>query len=322
LSVPLKFRPLFPAAVVAALAICLPSSVAAQAFTSPEGVGAVTLMWQFVDNTGHRLSDGFLRVAGESVTTSAVVEMDYGVTDRLAVTVSVPYVFAKYTGALPPPSGLEVDSCMCWHSTLQDLSLIGRYRFGDERWAVTPILAYDSPTHAYPYAGEAVAGKNLREVQVGLAAGTRLVNLLPRGSVQARFTYAFVEKPVPDISIDRSNASVDFGYAFTRSLYIRGDANWQRTNGGLLFGSVTGNPFLPPGEYNTPQRLAERDRLGRTNYWHAGGGASYSLGPVDLFASFTKYLSGTDTHNGQVYTVGSTWYFDLSKKAGVSPHLQ
>jgi hypothetical protein len=36
-------------------------------------------------------------------------------------------------------------------------------------------------------------------------------------------------------------------------------------------------------------------------------------GPVDVFAAFTKYVSGTDTHNGQAYTAGVTWYFDLSK---------
>jgi hypothetical protein len=32
---------------------------------------------------------------------------------------------------------------------------------------------------------------------------------------------------------------------------------------------------------------------------------------VDLFFAYTKYVSGTDTHNGQAYTVGTSWYFDL-----------
>lgn len=301
-----------------ALAV-LPLPAAAQAFTSPQGVGAVTLMWQFVDNTGHRLSDGALRVAGESVTTSAIVEMDYGVTDRLSASAAVPYVFAKYTGAMPPPSGLAVDACACWHSSLQDLSLAARYRLGDERWAITPTVKYDGPTHDYAYVGEAVVGRNLREVQIGAAGGVRLVDLLPKASVQAGYTYAFVEKPLSDVPINRSNAFVDFGYALTRALYVRGDATWQRTNGGLRFGSLSGNPFFPPGEYNTPQRFAERDRLGRVNYWHVGGGASFSAGPVDLFVSLTKYVSGTDTHNGQAVTVGTTWYFDLSKKSGASP---
>ena len=315
-------RLFFTAAVATFLVAALPSSAAAQAFTSPQGVGAVTLMWQFVDNTGHRLSDGALRAAGESVTTSALVEMDYGVTDRLSASVSVPYVFAKYTGAMPPPSGLAVDSCACWHSALQDLSVAARYRFGDERWAVTPTLKYDGPTHDYAHVGEAVVGRSLREVQVGAAAGMRLVSVLPKASVQTGYTYAFVEKPLPDVPIDRSNAFVDFGYALTRALYVRGDATWQRTNGGLRLGSFTGNPFFPPGEYNTPALFAERDRLGRVNYWHVGGGASFSAGPVDLFVSMTKYVSGTDTHNGKAITVGSSWYFDLARKTGVTSSVR
>jgi hypothetical protein len=58
------------------------------------------------------------------------------------------------------------------------------------------------------------------------------------------------------------------------------------------------------------------------HYWHVGGGVSFSTGPVDLFVSVTKYVSGTDTHNGQVITVGSTWYFDLSKNSSVSPAIR
>src|SRR5712692_7542400 len=141
---------LFAAATVAALALA-PSPVAAQAFTLPQGVGAVTLAWQYVDNTGHRLSDGFLVERGQSVTMSADFELDYGVTDRLSATFGIPYVFAKYTGALPPPSNLPVDACRCWHSTFQDFSLAARYHLGDDRWAVTPLVRYTRPSHDYRY---------------------------------------------------------------------------------------------------------------------------------------------------------------------------
>jgi hypothetical protein len=40
-------------------------------------------------------------------------------------------------------------------------------------------------------------------------------------------------------------------------------------------------------------------------------GASFSAGPVDLFAGYTKYIWGRDTHNGQAFTFGTTWYFEL-----------
>ncbi len=303
---------LFATAIVAAI-LSGPLPAAAQSFTPPQGVGSVTFGWQFVDNTGHRLSDGFFRASGQSVSTSALVEVDYGVTDRLSATFGIPYVFAKYTGAMPPPSGLPVDSCACWHSAFQDLSLAARYRFGDDIWAVTPVVKYGQPSHDYPYRGEAVVGRNLKEAQVGVTTALRLVNLLPKASVQAGYTYSFVEKTLPDISIDRSNGFFDVGYGLTRWLYVRGAATWQRTHGGLRAGSPTGNPFPFPGELNTPERFAQRDRLIRTNYWQLGGGLSYSAGPVDVFAAITKYVWGRDAHNGVAYTVGSTWYFDLSQ---------
>ncbi len=305
-------RRLILATAIAAAQSFIPSRLAAQAFTLPHGVGAVTLAWQYVDNTGHRLTDGFLRVAGQSVTTSLDLELDYGVTDRLSATFGVPYVFAKYTGSLPSPSRLPVDQCQCWHSSFQDLFLAARYRLGNDVWAATPVVRYVRPSHDYNFVGEASVGRDLEEVQAGLNVGTRLITFLPQASVQAGYTYAFVER-VLDIRNDRSSAFFQLGYALTRRLYVQAGATWQRTHGGLRIGSVTGDPFPLPGEFNTPERFAQRDRLTRSNYWHAGGGLSFSAGPVDIFAAFQKYLSGSDTHNGQAYSVGATWYFDLLK---------
>lgn len=306
-------RLLYTAAIATVIAAG-PTPAAAQAFTPPEQVGSLTLAWQWVNNTGHFLTDGFLRPAGQSVTTSALVEVDYGLTDRLALTAGLPYVFAKYTGALPPPSQLELDACQCWNSAFQDVSIGGRYRFGDDFWAITPQVRYNGPTHEYKYVGEAVVGKQLQELQVGISAGRRLVAVLPRVNVQASYTYSFVEKALDDVSLNRSNVYLEVGYPLTRSLYVRGSGIWQTTHGGLRFGSPTGDPFLPPGELNTPERLAQRDRLLRTKYWHLGGGLAYSTGPADVFVSVEKYVWGRETHNGIAYTAGSTWYFDFSKR--------
>jgi len=40
---------------------------------------------------------------------------------------------------------------------------------------------------------------------------------------------------------------------------------------------------------------------------------AYSLGRADIFVAVEKYISGKNTHNGQAYTIGSTWYFDRSR---------
>jgi hypothetical protein len=287
--------------------------VEAQAFTPPEGLGSLTLAWQYVDNTGHRFSDGLLRKQGESVSMSALLELEYGVSDRLAVTAGVPYVFAKYTGGLPPFSRLAIDACRCWHSGFQDFSLATRYRLGDDSWAVTPSIRLVQPTHDYRYQGEAVVGRDLRETQLGVSAGWRLPGALRKASLQSGYAYSIVEKPIRDVSINRSNASLNLGYQLSDRLFVHGAAAWQKTHGGLRIGSPTGHPFFPPGELNTPERYAQRDRLLRVEYVQAGGGLAYSAGPVDLFFSVMKYVQGKNAHDGQVYTAGTTWYFDRSK---------
>ncbi len=306
-------RGLFFATTVAAALAIVPSPLAAQAFTLPQGVGAVTVAWQYVDNLGHLLSDGYYVARGQSVTTSLDLELDYGVTDRLSATFEVPYVWAKYTGTLPSQSNLPRDNCRCWHSALQDFTLAARYRLGDDRWAVTPLVRYVRPSHDYEYKGEAVVGRDLWEAQVGVSVATKL-GFVPRASFQAGYTYAFVEK-VLDIKLDRSNAFVDIGYALTRRLYVHANGLWQHTHGGLRAGSVTGNPFPFPGELGPPgsERFGQRDRILRVNNWKVGGGLAYSVGPTDVFASITNVVQGTDSHRSQAYTVGATWYFGLSK---------
>jgi hypothetical protein len=300
------------AAAVVAAPVFLPSKVFGQAFTLPQGVGAVTLGWQYVDNTGHRLSDGFLRRAGQSVTQAVLFEAEYGVTDRLSASFGIPYVWAKYTGGLPPRSGLPVDSCKCWHSGWQDFAVTARYRLGTDAIAFTPHASYVFPSHDYRFRGEAVLGRSLQEFQIGASAGARLPGFLSKGSLQASYTYAFVEKPI-DIDINRNTLFFDVGYAPTRRLYARVGANWQNTPNGLRTGSVTGRPFFLPGEYNTPERRQQADRLGRVKFWQVSGGLSYDVGPADVFASVSSYVWGRDAHDGEVYTVGATWYFDFRK---------
>lgn len=284
--------------------LLLPASAGAQAFTPPSRVGAVTFSWQLVDNTGHIVSDGTLFRRGQSVTTSLLAEVDYGVTERFAATASIPFVFAKYTGGLPPYSGLELDSCRCWHESFQDFSISGRYRMGDEFWTLTPQVRYIVPSHGYPYHGEAVVGQKLQQLLLGVNAAWR-TPALPKASIQAGYTYAVVEETVDGIRPNRSNLVMSVGYALTRSLYVHGGALAQRNHAGLTAFGIAGAP---------PDQKSQADRLLRMRYWHGVGGMSYSMRSADIFFSVEPYVWGRDTHDGIAYTVGSTLYFDFSKK--------
>jgi hypothetical protein len=148
---------------------------------------------------------------------------------------------------------------------------------------------------------------------VGLAldAGLRLDPISPNLSVLGRYSYAFVER-VLDIPNNRSNAVLESRYMLLHGkLAARGFALWQRTHGGLRFGSIPPADLVIPGDVNTPERLFEHDRLLRDNNFHAGGGFSYSFPRMDVFASYIDYVSGTDTHAGGALTIGISWPFEF-----------
>ena len=290
----------------------IPAAAAAQAFTAPKGVGSVTLGWQWIQNTGHRMSDGVDNDRADSATTSVFFDTEYAVTDRFSASFGLPYTFARYEGPpIPPPSGQPNDACLCWNSAFGDLSLMARYRFGGETWAVTPMVRLGQPSHEYPIRGEAVVGKQLTEGQVGVFTGLRLVELLPSATIQSGYTYAFVEKVFDELSVNRSNVFVDLGYAVDRRLYVRAGWLWLHTHGGLRGGSLSGDPFPFPGELSDPKWRGQGDRARKVRYMQLVGGLSFNAGPVDLYASYSKYVWGYDAHNGWAVSTGATWYFGL-----------
>ena len=78
----------------------------AQAWTPAQGEGTVTVQFQdaFVKYhlfTTTPLDRGHIRSNG------VVFDFTYGITDKAALTVAVPYVAAKYNGPYPHPTGID-----------------------------------------------------------------------------------------------------------------------------------------------------------------------------------------------------------------------
>ena len=250
---------------------------------------------------------------------SLYLEAEYAVTNRLSVTAGLPFVFAKYTDANPPPPGipfLHNDACRCWHSGWQDFGITARYNlvggaFG--KFALTPSVSFGMPSHDYNFRSESALGRNLSEARIGLDAGRRLDEISSRLVVEGGYSYAFVEK-VMGISTNRSNARMELNHVIERKLAVRGEAFWQHTHGGLRFGSPQPPGPIFPGEVNTPDLLYQHDRLLRDNYWHAGGGLAYSFPQFDVFASYVAFVSGTDTHAGRALTISFVVPFRLGRQ--------
>lgn len=305
-------------ALFALLALAMASRASAQAWVAPAGSGSVTLSVQTIRNTGHLLTDGVLLDDGKSVDASVSIDADYAFTDRFSMAVGIPFVFAKYIGPNPTPFAPQpVDVCRCWQSGWQDISLVARYSIVNTRaFALTPSVAIGAPSHDYNYRGEAALGRDLKELRLAVDAGRRLDAISPRLSVQARYAYAIVEQ-VLEIPNNRSNASAEGAFQFTRRLSAHGGVAWQHTHGGLQLGTppplAAPGDLLVPGEVNTPEREAQHDRLLRDNNWHVSGGLAYSLPQMDLFFSYVEYVKGTDAHAGRAFTAGVSWPFEIGR---------
>jgi hypothetical protein len=289
-------------------------NVGAQAWVLPKGTGTISFVHQRLYNTGHRRIGGVLANAGQSTDMALYVEGEYAFTNRLSVSAGIPYVFAKYTAPNPPPPPIPVlpwDACRCWQSSWQDFGLTARYNVLNGPLALTPSVSFGLPSHDYEFRGEAVVGRNLKEVLFAVDVGQRLDAVSEKLSVQGRYSYAIVEQPI-NIPNNRSNARWEAAYQMTRKLSTYGFVGWQHTHGGLSFGSpVPGAPLPFPGEVNTPELLFQHDRMMRDNYWHVGGGASYGFQHFDVFGSYTAYVAGTDTHAGHALTAGVSFPFEL-----------
>jgi hypothetical protein len=307
--------PRFIAAATVVL-LALPADVLGQALTPPTGTGTVSTAFQTIDHTGHRLTDGAYIDNGRSRTGAVSFDLEYGVSRRLAVAFNVPLVFARYTDDDEPPPFLPflpVDQCRCWHAGWQDFGVGMRFNLVDtfdHVIVVTPSLSAGAPSHDYAYRGEAVIGRHLKELRVGADASYRVDALSPNLSVGGRYTYAIVER-VLDVPNNRSNLDAAVHLRVAPDWSVGTFVSWQRTHGGLRVGSLPGSDFPAPGDLTTPDLVAEHDRLLRDNSTHVGGEVSYRFRGADLFASFTYFATGTDTHAGHAVIAGVTVPFRL-----------
>ena len=119
-----RARACFVVVAAAAWLVTATSSRAeAQAWLPASGEGAVAIQLQNAFSRDH-----FVPVArvdiGHIYTTSIVFDATYGVTDKIAVDVSLPYIASKYNGPQPHPTTLDDGT---YHSTFQDLRFAVRY---------------------------------------------------------------------------------------------------------------------------------------------------------------------------------------------------
>jgi hypothetical protein len=289
----------------------LPAPAHAQAWLPDKGEFNTSLVISDVLNKQHWLPNGDTTGQdpatdpGHTRSTTYAFLASYGITDRLAVSGSLPYVRTRYWG---PPShggapGLHADDGET-HGFLTDLRINVHYQLLEEPVALAPFIGYVLPTNNNYYTqGHAAQGRGLEELLVGFGLGKNLDPWIPRTYAQMKYTYAFVEK-VLDMKHDRENLSLELGTFLTPRWNVAANGWWQFAHGGIDVPVPRSNPDFE-------ELFPVHDVLAADEYFNVGLGTGWSFTPTMTgFATYSHGVSGKNGHKmNQGVTVGFTYGF-------------
>jgi hypothetical protein len=296
------------------LAVCCASPALAQAWLPPKGEASLALGYGniFVNrhylgtsaNPGDNVENDFGHIRSQSIQ----IALGYGLSDRLAISASLPYILTKYYGTPGQnffPHTISIDDGR-YHGIFQDFRVDLDYQLLREPVAVAPFFAAVIPSHSYTYFAHAAGGRALHEYLLGSSFGARLDQLLAGSYVELTYSYAFVER-VLDIHHDRSNGFLELGYFLTPSLSARGIATGFYTHGGV---NGLAADRLPP-----PQIFLHHDQIGHESGISVGGGLSYVLtGSTEVYASYLTQVQGRGGHKiKDSLSFGVTYNFSPSQ---------
>ncbi len=279
--------------------------VSAQAWVPPKGDGSVTFTYQKVDVRTHYTSTGTKRDQGQIHTHNAVMALDYGLTDRLALDFDLTFVASKYKGLRPhgpPDTG-------SYHPMFQDAHIGLRYNALRRSFVLTPFVGFTIPTHNYEVRGHSAVGRGFKEFLVGVNIGRGLDPILRDGYVNARYSFA-MHKRFAGLNLNRSNTDWEVGWSATKLLSLRFVGSWQRTHGGFEF----------PQDIHDHDDFDIHDRVARVNYVQLGGGVSFSLNrSLDVHVGYAAVpVYARNAHGDKGVVIGFSWRFSRGSDSRIS----
>jgi hypothetical protein len=269
--------------------------VSAQLFVPAQGEGSVSATIQVVTDHWH-LTDRGDRAGQSNITSNSVfLKLDYGLTDRLAVTLNVPYVQKRFRA---PPGGApahdpdpfnhhhdghehehveELDDGQ-FHGHWQDWGVGVRFAWLKDPLMVTPFLNYSWPSHDYTFFAHAAPGTRQKRTQLGIAVGRPFGPPWIDTYAQASYSYTLVEK-VLGISVNYSTLHLEMGHHFNDRFSGRLFFTYRKTHGGLDFPSdfPWRGSSPAPEDAAVRERFLNHDRIQRIDYLNAGLGLAWRV---------------------------------------------
>jgi len=307
------FLPVLPAAAL----LLLPAQPSAgQAFIPTAGDGTVSASFQSIRSSPQLDSTGAKGVPeGENWDTQALIwHVEYGLTDRIAVHASLPFMMTRYEGPLPHS---DYDDGT-YHGAFQDFYFGARYGVVQSPgFALAPFVEVVIPSHRYESISQASPGRDLRVLLVGAAVGGFLDGFLPGLYYQTRISYGFAQDVV-DIRPHRTGIDSAVGYFVNPRLGVQFMQTFQYSHNGMWF---TFNPEfradITGGGEVTEDHWINHDRLLRARVLAFGGGMTYAVNEsVGVFATATTAAWGRSLPRPErAFTVGVNWSFQTGRSS-------
>lgn len=280
------------------------ADVAAQAWLPPKGEAWLAFGYGNIYSAHHYFADGFQDPsAGPTRSQTLGLVAGYGITDRLALNVSIPFVTSIYHGRKPH----TIDNVILtpddgqYHGTFQDYRINLGFQALRGTVAIAPFATVVIPSHDYATLSHAAPGRGLNQLLLGFAAGASLDRIVPGTFVEVYYDYAFVEKVI-NININRSDFGFQAGYFLTPSLGLRFLAAGYYTHGGIAYDRPGGLP---------PEQFLHHDQIAKGSDLSVGGGLSYVLtGSTEVSVSYLRSVWGRTGHKiDQGLGFGVSWSF-------------
>jgi hypothetical protein len=313
--------------VFIALQVGLASQASAQAFIPAAGEGTISASYENVVTRGQHgvnvTANASASDFGVTDTHAVIWYVEYGLSDRIAVHSSLPYMQVRYNGPVRHTIGFNLQPSNVddgtYHGSFQDFYVGTRFKLvQSSRFALTPFAEVILPSHRYEVLAQAALGRDLRAFVGGAAIGGFADDVLPGLHFQTRVSFALVEKAV-DIRPNRTAIDSAVGYFVTPRVALQFIETFQLTHDGIDWVGPPAILAVHHGAAFNNSYALNHDRLARANYLSFGAGVAFDVTEkIGVFATFTKMAWGENLPPPRSLIVGMNWAFHTRRSASHS----
>lgn len=304
--------------VSAALLCAWMATAHAQAWVPDQGMLGGDLTYQY--DTAEKIVEdgGDVELLGDDTTLQTLTfDFEYVPLERLALSLAVPIVAARYTGEELEqgelfPHGRWDDGDT--HIALTDLRFDVRYGLMQEILALSPIVGVSIPMTDYETIGLTAPGRGLKQVHLGLALGRTAEPFLPNLFAHVMYEYSLVEKvdidsDTEEYSQNKSRFGAQLGYFIIPDLQIHASFDGLMHHDGIT--------FVDFADYSDTVRNYH-DMLLKEEAMLVGGGLAYQV--TDTFGlgvAYRQFIKGDNTRTPRIIAATLNWELEV----GPSPPI-